>query len=144
MEFYLRNATRQFFYGEPKPADGSSLVGKVTFRFIDPDRREKGYHSVVAFVLPPRVGTEELEDELWGPFGWESQTGREGFRLYSRKGWGPANKRQIAANPALLKLSREIYPHAVILLAGVRLGWIFLLWRAKDFRLVWKPTDSRS
>ena len=100
-------------HGKPQGIHGSSV-----FMFFDPDHPER-LHGVVAFLLPPNEAVENFSEDLFGPFGYSSQTKLRGLRLYARDTWGTVTKSQINLNPELTKLWLA-NPQHTILLAGVR------------------------
>jgi hypothetical protein len=108
------------FLQNPLVKRPSGLRGARTFIFYDPDSPTPDKpHGVVAFVMDSGHSTEDLGEDLFGPFGYSSHIDKNGIHLYGRDTWGPANQRQIEQNHALWQLARE-NPGRVILLAGVR------------------------
>lgn len=130
----VRTIGRRLFKGRAEVPEG--IRGTVMLKFVDPDFPGK-QHSVVAFILPPKTQTEQL-GELYGPFGYSSQTRFMFWYVYHRDTWGIVSEDQIAANPVLQGLCA---PGELILLAGVRgsrRGFVWPLNNPEHFILAWK------
>ncbi|MFW5703564.1 MAG: hypothetical protein ACOCXQ_01905 [Patescibacteria group bacterium] len=100
-----------------KGAKPQGIAGSVLLRFRDPAFLGRTF-GVVAFRIPEGTVVETY-GELFGPFGYSSQTHITGIgmHLYGRDTWGFVNEEQLKANPELQNLAQ---PGELILLAGVR------------------------